>query len=65
MASVERQVRNGQLRWQARWRDDAGRQKKTFDRKIDAERFLATVEHGILTGSYVDRPAGAPSATTY
>ncbi|SDY21623.1 Site-specific recombinase XerD [Modestobacter sp. DSM 44400] len=55
MASIERRTRNGQLRWYARYRDPAGAQLvKVFSRKVDAERFLTTVEASKLTGSYVD-----------
>jgi hypothetical protein len=35
-----------------RYRDPAGAQRtKTFGRKVDAERFLTTVESAKLTGS--------------
>jgi integrase len=45
-------------RWQARWRDDAGRQRKqSFDRRADAERALAAVKADLGRGLYVD-PAG-------
>ena len=55
MASIEKRKRNGQLRWYARYRDPGGTQLvKVFDRKIDAERFLTTVEASKLTGSYID-----------
>jgi integrase len=63
MASIEKRTRNGQVRWYARYRDPAGKQRtKTFDRKLDAERFLTTVESAKLTGSYVD-PARGKSLT--
>jgi integrase len=59
MASIEKRVRNGQVRWYARYRDPEGEQRtKTFDRKLDAERFLTGVESSKLIGSYVD-PARA------
>jgi hypothetical protein len=36
-------------RWQARWRDEAGRQRKrSFDRKADAERFVAQVKSDLV-----------------
>ena len=55
MASIERRVRDGELRWYARFRDPAGAQKvKVFTRRVDAERFLTTVEASKLTGSYID-----------
>ena len=46
-------------RWQARWRDDAGRQRKqNFAKRADAERFLATVKADLPRGSFVDPRAG-------
>ena len=39
----------------ARYRDPNGAQRtKSFDRKIDAERYLTGVEGAKLTGTYVD-----------
>jgi integrase len=59
VASIERRAWNGRVTWQARWRDPAGQQRKqTFPRKIDAERFLTTIDHSMLTGGYVDPAAG-------
>jgi integrase len=49
----------GRPRWRARWRDPAGRERsKSFARKIDAERFLTSVEDAKLRGAYVDPSAG-------
>jgi integrase len=46
-------------RWTARWRDDAGVQRKrSFDRKGDAERFLAQVQADLSRGAYTDPAAG-------
>jgi hypothetical protein len=51
---------------QARYRDPDGRQvSKTFHRKIDAERWLTTVESSKLTGGYVDPKAGRISFRDY
>jgi len=59
MASIEQRTRNGRVRWYMRYRDPNGQQRtKTFDRKIDAERYLTTIESSKLTGSYID-PAAA------
>lgn len=59
MASIERHVRAGRVAWQARWRDPSGRQRKrSFARKVDAERFLTGVEATKLTGTYLDPAAG-------
>ena len=60
MPSIERRVRDGELRWYARFRDPAGAQKvKVFTRRVDAERFLTTVEASKLTGSYIDAKRAA------
>ncbi len=46
-------------RWLARYDDPDGRTRsKTFARKLDAERFLATVETDKLRGTYLDPDAG-------
>lgn len=46
-------------RWQARYLDPDGRERtRTFDRKQDAERFLATITTDMLRGAYVDPDAG-------
>ncbi|HEY3008180.1 MAG TPA: site-specific integrase [Micromonosporaceae bacterium] len=55
MGSVQKRVRDGNVTYLARWRDDARRQRKrSFARKIDAERFLAQVEADLVRGQYVD-----------
>ena len=55
MAHVQK--RNG--KWQARYRDAAGREHaKRFDRKLDAERWLATTQADRLRGTYIDPSAG-------
>lgn len=42
-------------RWRARYTDPSGRERsKTFERKTDAQRFLATVTADALRGVYVD-----------
>src|SRR5215211_9329200 len=52
VASVE----HGQgKRWQARWRDEAGRQRKqNYDRRADAERALAAIKADLARGAYID-----------
>lgn len=53
MASVEKRLRDGKTTWLARWRDPAGSQRKrSFPRRVDAERFLTSVDHGMLTGAH-------------
>jgi hypothetical protein len=47
----------GRPRWRARYRDPAGRERsKSFTRKVDAERFLVSIEDAKLRGAYVARP---------
>jgi hypothetical protein len=49
----------GRNRWRARYRDPAGRERsKSFARKVDAERFLLSVEDSKLRGVYVDPASG-------
>lgn len=58
MASIERRG-DGRPGWTVRWRDETGRQrKKSFVRKVDADRFRAEVEHTLATGAYIDPRAG-------
>ena len=46
-------------RWRARYTDPDGKERsKSFDKKVDADRFLTEVEHSKLTGSYLDPDAG-------
>lgn len=53
-------------RWAARWRDESGKQRsKSFERKIDAERHLATVAADTLRGTYVDPSAGKVTFREY
>jgi integrase len=55
MASIDKRIRDGRTRWRVRYRDPAGAQRnKTFARRVDAERFLVTVESSKLSGSYLD-----------
>ena len=60
MASIRKVVhRTGGTSWQARWRDPTGGQRsKNFPRRVDADRFLVTVEARKLEGSYIDPHAG-------
>ncbi len=46
-------------RWRARYRGPDGRERsQTFERRIDAERFLVSVEHSKATGQYVNPSQG-------
>ena len=55
MASIEKRTRDGRTVWRAHYRTPAGHQRnKTFTRKVDAERFLTSVESSKNTGDYID-----------
>ena len=55
MASVEKRVRDGRTRWYARYRTPDGKQRtRTFDWRLDADRFLVEVESSKHRGSFVD-----------
>src|SRR4051812_48021619 len=66
MASVEKRARDGKVTWLARWRDPDGRQrKKSFPRKLDAERFLTTLNADMLRGQYIDPDGGRVLVAAY
>ena len=55
MASIEKRTRNGRTRWYTRYRDPSGTQRtRTFDRKVDAQRHLTSVESAKQAGVYID-----------
>jgi integrase len=56
MPSVrKRKGGDGRLPWLATWYDPDGRERKrSFPRRVDAERFLTGVRSHILDGNYVD-----------
>jgi hypothetical protein len=60
VASIRRVIhKSGRTSWQARWRDPAGAQHaKNFNRRVDAQRHLTTVEARKLAGTYVDPRGG-------
>jgi len=61
--SVEKKS-NG--KWQARWRDPNGKQRAmSFARKLDADRWLASLTVDAMTGRYVDPRAGRISVSDY
>ena len=61
--SIHRET-NG--RWRARYRNPEGRDRsRSFDRRIDAEKFLTSIEHSKLTGSYIDPSAGKVTFKSY
>ena len=56
MAHIERR---GQGRWRARYREtDGSERSRTFTRRVDAERWLATVEVSKAKGDWVDPALG-------
>src|SRR5664279_4961103 len=66
MGSIEKRTRDGRVTWLARWRDPTGVQvKRTFGRKIDAERALVSVESSKLHGAYIDPAAGKVTLRAY
>lgn len=59
MAFVEKRIHRGRVRWRARYRDPSGRERnRSFDRRVDAERYLTTMEAAKLTGTWIDPAAG-------
>jgi integrase len=63
MASIDRYPGG---RWRARWRTPMGESRsQVFDRKVNAERWLTSVEHSKLTGAYVDPAAGRTTVADY
>ena len=52
MAHIEKRMRGGRPSYRARYRAPDGTERnKTFRRKVDAEKFLATVEGVIPEGA--------------
>jgi integrase len=59
MSRPEKRIRNGKVRWYARYYDPSGRQlAKTFNRQVDAERFLRQIETAKDNNNYVDPARG-------
>jgi integrase len=53
-------------RWQARWRDASGRQRKqNFDRRADATRALVATKADLQRGAWVDPRAGRTTFGEY
>ena len=53
-------------RWQVRWRDEQGRQRKqSFAKKTEAEAFDAKVRSQLADGTYVDPTAGMVTFREY
>ncbi len=60
MADLQKRVTaSGEVRWDVRYRDDARRQRKrSFERKLDAQRFARGVETDLLRGDWIDPRRG-------
>jgi integrase len=66
MAHIQDRGKQHERRWQARYRDPAGRERtKTFRRKLDAQRFLDEVTTSMVTGQYVAPDAGKVTFREY
>lgn len=52
-------------RWLAEWAADGQVRTRAFDRRVDAERHLATTVAAVLAGSYVDPAAGRRTLRSY
>ena len=59
MADIQKRITASGTRWDVRYRDETLRQrKKTFDRKVDAQRFAHSVETDISRGEWIDPNRG-------
>lgn len=59
MAHIQKRYRGGRVRWIARAVNPERRElNKTFDRKIDAEHWLTTIEGAKLRGEWIDPERG-------
>lgn len=64
----ERRGKNGQVlrSYRVRWRGPDGKERnKSFKRKVDADRFAATVSADLVRGQYIDPDAGKILFETY
>lgn len=58
--------KRGKDRWRARYVDPDGQERsKTFPRRVEAERFLSTIEADKLRGSYLDPELGRVGFATF
>src|SRR5262245_58502196 len=57
MADVQKRLtKSGETRWDVRYRDHArGQRKRSFERKLDAERLARAVETDLLRGAWIGR----------
>lgn len=62
MASIQKTTSD---RWQVRYKDGTRHRAKTFRRKVDAQKFLHSVETEIASGSYIAAERGAVDVPTW
>src|SRR4051812_31793582 len=60
MADLQKRItKSGEVRWDVRYRDHArGQRKRSFERKVDAQRFACSVETDLLRGDWIDPGRG-------
>ncbi len=59
MGFVEKRIHRGRVRWRARHRDPSGHERnQSFDRRVDAERYLISIEGAKLSGTWIDLTPG-------
>jgi hypothetical protein len=59
MADIQKRATAGGTKWDVRYRDETQRQRKrTFDRKVDAQRFANAVETDLVRGEWIDPDRG-------
>src|SRR4051794_25962754 len=59
MPSIVKRTTDAGPRYDVRYRDPEGKQRKrTFARKVDADRFAVTVAADVIHGRYLDPDAG-------
>ena len=59
VSGIDRSTGKRATRYRVRWRSPDGRSRsQTFDKKVDADRHLTSVQHSKLDGSYVDPGKG-------
>jgi len=65
MATIKRRSDRGN-RWEVRYRDPDGKQRaRLFERKVDAQRFVATTTTDILRGTYIAPEASRVTLVDY
>src|SRR6059058_1579868 len=65
MASIKRRPERGN-KWQATYRGPDGRERaRLFDRRADAERWVAQAQADLSRGTYIDPAAGKITLADY